>query len=264
MKGTTAGERARAAYGPLLKKTPEAALKLFFEKQFPQYGELAREAVVRELMKLLEEFYPSNQHLKMGQIMWPVVDENETHGYGKSIEKCKLRPVFLDLITKSDIEQLVRGVKKKELKKGTEVRLFNQSKQQGGVMSCVDAATIMHLSPSTISRHIREYEKENEVIVPRRGTVHDMGPSVTHKRQICYKIIVEGKTVEQVARETNHSPEAITRYVKDYKRISACLAAGLTVENTAFVTKVSKRLIYEYAALIEEHNIDIGDEDIPF
>jgi hypothetical protein len=36
------------------------------------------------------------------------------------------------------------------------------------------------------------------------------------KKQICYRVIVQGKSIETAARETNHSPEAITRYVKDY------------------------------------------------
>ena len=101
-------------------------------------------------------------------------------------------------------------------------------------------------------------------MIPRRGTIHDMGPSVTHKKQICYKIIVE-----EVSRETNHSPEAITRYVKDYKRISSCIAEGLSVEATRFVTNVSEKLIYEYISLIEENNIDIksrndDNQEIPF
>jgi DNA-binding CsgD family transcriptional regulator len=198
--------------------------------------------------------------------MWPVIDENETGGYGKSIEKCKIKPVFLDLITDDDIKQLITGEKKKNIRKNIEVRLFKQSKAQGGVMSLVDVAAILKLSPATISKHIREFEKESNEIIPRRGTVHDMGPTVTHKRDICYKIIVEGKTVERVAAETNHSPEAITRYVKDYKRISACLARGLTVKDTSFVTKVSKKLIYEYKTLIEENNVDIQNnfEEIPF
>ena len=101
-----------------------------------------------------------------------------------------------------------------------------------------------------------------------------MGRSFTHKRKICYKMVVEGKSVEQIARETNHSPEAITRYIKDYKRILACLHRGLSPNETAFVVKVSQRLVYEYLNLIHENQIDIKEQmdnkeyidfdDIPF
>lgn len=86
-------------------------------------------------------------------------------------------------------------------------------------------------------------------------------------------MIVEGKTVEQTFRETNHSPEAITRYVKDYKRILACLHKGLTPKETSFVAKVSTTLVLEYVNLIKENQTDIKEQmekngvtfkDLPF
>jgi len=264
-----------AQFGPLQKKTFASALSLFFERQCPQMGgHLTRQVLVNNIQKLIDEFYPPNTHLRMGQIMWPAVDENETGAYGKTIEKTKLKPVFVDMLTPGDIEAILNGEKKRAIRQRVSVRLFNQAKEQGGVLTGVDVATMMRLCPATISKYIREWEKENNTIVPRRGTVHDMGRSITHKKQICYKMIVEGKSVEQTARETNHSPEAITRYIKDYKRILACLHRGLSPKDTAFVVKVSERLVYEYLNLIHKNQVDIkeqiGDkgnvdyDDIPF
>lgn len=141
------------------------------------------------------------------------------------------------------------------------------------MLTGVDVATMMQLSPATISRYVVQREKAHQTSVPRRGTIHDMGRLVTHKRQICYKMIVEGKSVEQTARETNHSPEAVTRYVKDYKRILACLHKGLTPTETSFVAKVSETLVFEYVNLIQENQVDIKEQmekneislkDIPF
>lgn len=245
-------------YSPLERKTFKAVLSKFFEEQCPQYGDLARETLVSHLQVLVERFYPSNSFMRMGQVMWPAVDEKETTGYGKPIERTKLVPVFVDLITDDDIKKLANNIKKKDIRKEAAVRLFKQSKEQGGVLSGVDVSSMMNLSPATVYKYIREYEQENKVMVPRRGTIHDMGRTLTHKKEICRKIIVEGKTVEETARLTNHSPEAITRYVKDYKRISSCLAKNLTVEETAFAVKVSESLVYEYQKLIEENDVDLN------
>lgn len=261
-------------FGPLQRKTFSAALSHFFQEQCPQMGgHLTREVLVNNIQKLVEEFYPPNTHLRMGQIMWPAVDENEKAAYGKTIEKTKLKPVFIDMIAAEDIEAMLKGEKKKAIRQRASVRLFQQAKKQGGVLTGVDVATMMRLSPATISNYVRQWEKQNHTLVPRRGTIHDMGRSVTHKRQICYKMIVEGKSVEVTARETDHSPEAITRYVKDYKRILACLHRGLTPKETAFVVKVSEKLVYEYLNLIQKNQIDIKEQigkgyvkynDIPF
>jgi hypothetical protein len=250
-----------AQFGPLQKKTFASALSQFFEQQCPQMGgQLTRQVLVNEIQDLVEEFYPPNTHLRMGQVMWPAVDENETASYGKSIEKTRLKPVFVDMIAPEDIEAILKGERRKTIRQRATVRLFNQAKDQGAVLTGVDVSTMMRFSPATISRYVREWEKENQCIVPRRGTIHDMGRSVTHKRHICHKVIVEGKSIEQTARETNHFPEAITRYVKDYKRILTCLNQGLTPKDTAFVAKVSENLVYEYINLIHENQIDIKEQ----
>jgi hypothetical protein len=197
----------------------------------------------------------------MGQVMWPAVDEKEKAAYGKSIEKTRLKPVFVDMIAPEDIQAFLEGEKAKTIRQRATVRLFKQAKEQEAILTGVGLATMMRLSPVTISNNVRQWEKEHQSLVPRRGTIHDMGRSITHKKQICYKVIVQGKTLEQTARETNHSPEAITRYVKDYKRILACLNKGLTPKDTAFVAKVSQNLVYEYMNLIAENQLDIKVQD---
>lgn len=264
----------QAQLGPLQKKTFGSALSLFLQQQCPQLGgHLTRQVIVNNIQELVDEYYPANSHLRMGQVMWPAVDENEHASYGKTIEKTKLKPVFVDMIAPEDIEATLQGEKQMKIRQKATIRIFEQAKKQGGVLTGVDVATMMRLSPATISRYVRLWEKEHQVIVPRRGTVHDMGRSVTHKRQICYKMIVEGKSVAETARQTNHSPEAITRYVKDYKRVLSCLSKGLTPKETAFVVKVSEKLVYEYVNLIQENQLDInkqigqsggGIDDIPF
>jgi len=106
-----------AAFGPLQKKTFASALSLFLQKQCPQMGgDLTREVLVRNIQLLVDEFFPSNTHLRMGQIMWPAVDEHETSGYGKTIEKTTLKPVFIDLITSEDIEARLQGEKNKKFR----------------------------------------------------------------------------------------------------------------------------------------------------
>ncbi|MBW1993092.1 MAG: DUF1670 domain-containing protein [Deltaproteobacteria bacterium] len=249
-------------FGPLQKKTFASALSKFFEQQCPQMGgELTRKVLVDKVQQLVEEFYPPNTHLRMGQIMWPGVDENEKAAYGKSMENTKLKPVFVDVIAKEDIEALLQGEKAKLIRQRAAVRLFKQAKQQGAVLTGVDVATMMRLSPATISNYVRRWEKQHQETVPRRGTIHDMGRCITHKKQICYRVIVEGKSVETTARETGHSAEAITRYVKDYKRILSCLNKGLSPKDTAFVAKVSESLVYEYMNLIAENQLDIKEQE---
>ena len=82
-----------------------------------------------------------------------------------------------------------------------------------------------------------------------------MGRTLTHKKIICKKHIFEGKTVEQTARETNHSPQAVVRYANNLKRVRECLKEGWSVERIAYTTGLSKSLTKEYVEMINGEEI---------
>jgi hypothetical protein len=235
------------------RKTLSGILGHFLESNCPQLGgALMIEPVVKEIIRLFDDFCPPVERLKMGQTVWYAVDVNEKSGYGKSIDKCKLNAVILDLVNLEDLDDLLRGLNKRERQKKVAARLFEQAYEQGSVMTSADVAAIMHLSPGTICRYVCELEKERGRPIPRRGNIHDMGPTLTHKRIICIKCLKEGKTVELTARETNHSPEAVTRYINDFKRVYTCLNSGWEIDKISYATGLSKSLTQEYVNLINE------------
>ena len=132
----------QAQLGPLQKKTFASALSIFFEQQCPQMGgRWTRQVLVRNVQELVDKFYPANTNLRMGQVMWPAVDENEQPAYGKIIEKTKLKPVFVDMIAPEDIEATLKGERKMLIRQRATVRLFQQAKEQGVVLTGVDDTT---------------------------------------------------------------------------------------------------------------------------
>jgi hypothetical protein len=249
-------------------KTFESALDVFFAREFPQVGgELVRPLIVNEIKKRVEQYYPLTSRMKMGQVMWVGVAKEEKQSYGKKLENTKLKPVVLDLCTTEDLEALFQKKKNREIKKELVARLYRQAFEQGACLTGTDVAALMKMSASTISKYAREYEKENDCLLPRRGTIHDIGRSITHKAVICRKVILEKKTIEETARETNHSVEAVSRYITNFKRIYKCLEKGLSINDTSFAIKVSKNLIMEYVSLIDDlkkKNDDFDFDDIPF
>lgn len=235
------------------RKTLDAIISYFLEENCPQLGgRLTIQPVVNKIIELFDRYCPPVDRLKMGQMVWYAVDVNETAGYGKSIDKCKLNAVVLDLIHADDVEALLQGAAKRERQKKVVARLYQQAYEQASVLTCSDVAAIMRMAPGTISKYTREIEKETGKLLPRRGTIHDMGPTLTHKRIICIKCLKEGKTVEVTARETNHSPEAVTRYINDFKRVYACLSLGWEIDKISYATGLSKSLTQEYINLINE------------
>lgn len=243
---------------PLKQKGFKSALDVFFEQNVPQLGgHITREAVVLEIIKLVEKYHPKTDRLKMGQMIWFSIHKDETAGYGKKLSSCRQQPVIIDVIHDTDIEDLLQGVKKKVRQQKVAVRLFKQAYEQDGVLTLSDVGSIMRLSTGTISNYIRAYEKENDELVPRRGTIHDMGRSITHKKIICQKFFYEKKTIEITAKETYHSPQAVVRYINDFKRVRECLKAGWSITQTAYTTGLSKSLTNEYVDMMDEHGIPV-------
>jgi len=243
----------QATYNPMLFKTFAGALEAFFAQECPQLGGFrTRQVLVQAVLGMVGEFYPETSHLRQGQIQWVTVDKDETASYGKSMRNTRLKSVVLDLVRGEDIAERAEGKRLREIKKEAAVRLFKQADNQGGCMTNAEVAILLKISPPTVGRYIHEHEFEIGELVPRRGTIHDMGPTLTHKKPIIRKLFLEGKSVEQVSRETRHSPEAIHRYIRNFRQVLLCRQKGLDEKETAFAVKISERLVREYHKLIDK------------
>ncbi len=242
-----------ASYGPQEFKSFPGALNAFFSTECPQLGgQRTRQVLVQSIVQMIGRFYPPSTHLRPGQTPWVTVDKDEKSSYGKRMSETRLTSVVLDLIPANELTERKDGKKLREIKKAAVARVFTQAYEQGGCLTNVETAVLLKLSPSTVSKYTREWERENDTLLPRRGTIHDMGPTLTHKKEIIERLFLQGKSVEQVMRETYHSAEAITRYIVAFKQVLLCHRKGLSTEEIAFAVKMSKRLVEEYQRLIAE------------
>lgn len=240
-------------YGPLLDKTFETVLSNFILTEFPRLGgPKVIELFVKELKSMVEQYYPPITNLKMGQMLWFAVAKDEKTGYGKSMKNLRLRPVVISVVTYDDIQKRVNGIPLKEIQKSSDARMLREADNQGGTLAYSDLSLIHFRSISTIHNNITEYECENNTVLPRRGTVHDLGRSIPHKKIICRKSILDRKALPDIAWQTDHSPKAADRYIGDCERVRFCLKKGLSMEDTAFARQMSKSFVVEYIDLIEE------------
>lgn len=254
----------QAIYSPVENKTFRSALINFLQKEFPQMGgPMIMELFSDKLETLIEQFYPPAKHLKMGQILWFAVAKDDKPSYGKSMAKTRIVPVILTLISYNDISRLKNNKPMTTIKRDMIARLYKETDQQGGTLAETDISLMLMISRPTVAKHTLIYEKEHQTALPRRGTVHDMGTSMSHKRLICKKRKIDKKSTSMVARETKHSPEAVERYSLNLDRVAFCLEKKLSIEEASFVTGLSKNLIIEYRNLDHEIKNSVTNESIP-
>ncbi|MDK2856894.1 MAG: hypothetical protein PWQ89_13 [Verrucomicrobiota bacterium] len=167
-----------------------------FRKSISSAACETRQVLAQAVQGMVGEFYPEASHLRQGQIQWVTVDKDETSSYGKSMRQTKLKNVGLDLVRSKDIAERAEDKRLREIRKEAAVRLFKQADEQNGCMTNAEVAILLKISPCTVSKYVHEWEFDHDLLVPRRGTLYDMGPTLTHKKPIIRKLFLEGKSVE--------------------------------------------------------------------
>lgn len=264
-------DQRMAHYGPIYHKGFGGALDAFFQQECPQLGgSRTRQVLVHSITQMVDAYFPTPTRMRQGQIMWAAVAKDEAPGYGKKMLDLRQVPVVLDLVQEGDALAIGHGKSFQALREETIARLYQQAFEQGGCLATADLAMILKLCPTTIGIATREWEKVHDTFLPRRGVIHDVGRTLTHKRIIVRKLFLEGKKVEDVCRETCHSPEAVHRYIMNFKQVLLCYRKGLDIEQTAFAIHMSPSLVREYHALIKDlathnHALDaiLREEPLP-
>ena len=245
---------AQAAYVPQSYKSFEGALEAFLAEQCPQIGgSMTRRVLVQGISSMVAKFYPETSHLRQGQTVWATVHKDEKSSYGKSIRTTELTPVVLDLVGAEDALERANGKRLRDVKKEAVARLCTQAYEQNGCLCGAELSILLKMSMTTVCRYISEWETDHATVLPRRGSIHDMGPTLTHKKIILQKLFIEQKSMQQTSRETYHSPEAIQRYISTFRQVLLCMQKAMSTEQIAFATGRTERLIREYQQIIEEY-----------
>jgi hypothetical protein len=243
-------------YDASARKTFKSALCHLLHTEFPGvFGPTISRLFVEKIDEVYERFHPPRSRFTAGQVLWTGVAIDDPPSRNKRIEDTRLVPLVLDLVTAQDIEKTKTRKARPQIRRDKISRLFRQAYEQGAVLGHADVSLLLHMSIGHLSRHVLKQERATGKLIPRRGTVHDMGRSVTHKGIICYKSLVEKKPTSQVAQETFHSAEDVEHYVQCFRRVQMCRDKGLSPEGTAQVTGHSLSLVQEYLDLMKEFGV---------
>ena len=238
-------------YVPQLDKSMKNVLCSRF---ISEYGFLGGreviELIVRDLLKIVDDYQNPLDKVKKGQIVWQAVAKDETTSYGKSMSETRTVPVVLTLVSDDDIKKRINVIPIKEIRKIVIERILKEADKQGGTLSQPDVALLLGLSRNIVGKYIHEIEEKKGIILPYRGTIHDLGPTVTHKREIV-RLKLQKMSTPEISRRTHHSEQAADRYINDFERVTR-IADKFEPEDVAFITNLSMSLVNEYLELNRE------------
>ncbi len=234
-------------FKPMKAKSLRSQLSRTIRQHFPRIGGTRITDLCADLViEVLERHLRPRDSLHHGQLLWLGFDIDDPPSRNKTSENVRLVPVVLDLWNDDDLEAQLDRVSAPERLLSRCIRLHQQAYEQGALLSNVDLAGMLGVSHGHISHLLAAHERKHQVVIPRRATLHDVGSGVTHKRIICWKRYVDGKSPDAIARETHHSLTAVDHYLGMFDRVRYCNQQQMPSHEIARVLGCTERLVVEY------------------
>lgn len=240
------------------RSLPDLLVHKFLTEYGYTHGPVIAAAIVEDILATIEQCCP--ERIPPKTVVWLAV-RREWQGRQKSLAVQDLTPVHLTVVTEEELE-LLRSPRLRYERKAR--KHFNQARfarwcleayEQGGVLTLLELSMLSGLSHHYIGKLVREYEEEHDVILPTRGTVHDLGPGVTHKAEVVRRWLRK-ESPAQIARTLQHSQEAVDRYLAAFQKVRL-LAQKFPVSELPVLSGLSAKLVEEYLALLEEYEPDL-------
>jgi len=235
------------------RKTNEQQL---FTELETDYG--FSKAICRSLVHLMHEHIEVNYgNLRNdNQLIYHAVSADEPPG--KSLDHLRLVSVALTISEPGDASILksqgISGLRKHKL-----LRFANEAYDQGGLLIQEDLALLLTTSTRTIQRDMREL-REQGIEVPTRGSIQDIGPTVSHKTKIL-ELYLKGYEYTEIETRTRHTGDSIKRYISGFSRVILLTQKGYSLIQIRELTNQSEKVIQEYLVLYEAYK-EIGKDRI--
>lgn len=233
----------QSAVERLKAKSPEESIIEQISRDFNLAPFMAR-TQFEQMQHYFEQYLGLERDV--GQITFLAVSADTPPG--RSLPECPRIAITLTLDSPDDLEALRLGVA--ALRRSKIQRLTVEAHEQGALLTQEDLARLLCTSCSTIKRDIA-YLRSQEVAVPTRGQIKDIGRGVSHKAQIVGDWLA-GYTFSDVQRRRCHSISSIERYCDDFLRVTRLHKHGLAVTEIRISTGLSERLIQEYLDLFAQ------------
>jgi len=238
------------------RNLPDLLVHKFLTEYGYAHGPVIARAIVADILITIQQCYP--EHVPPKTVVWLAV-RRESRGQRKGLAVSDLTPVQLAVITEAEIQILTdpslgnaqRRQARHTFNRTRYARWCHEAYAQGGVLTHLDLSLLSGQSTGYIARALRDYEAESDTVVPTRGTVHDIGPSVTHKAEVIRRWLRHESPV-QIARVLNHSQESVDRYIADYQKVRT-LAQKFATAELSTLTGLTPSVVQQYLALLREY-----------
>ncbi|MBC8248447.1 MAG: DUF1670 domain-containing protein [Anaerolineales bacterium] len=253
------GTHRQETFSPLRDKTLTSVLRHIFVTEFGyEKSVIFAEAAIERILETIEAFVKPASLLKPGQLLWMAVAHDGHKHTHQAMKEIPQVPVILDLVTDEDLQALANGEDFRIVRRSRHARLLEQSLAQLGVLAQGDLAAITLTSQRQVSEDITRFQKAHGCILPYRGSVQDVGATLTHKVEVA-RLLEAGYLEPDICRMLSpaHTLRSVENYAQTYKKVMKLLEHGFAPDEISGILGIGKRLVNAYIEIIREHHPEI-------
>ena len=103
--------------------------------------------------------------------------------------------------------------------------------------------------------------REQEIEIPTRGSIQDIGPTVSHKTKIIELYLKGGYEYTDIEQRTRHTRDSIKRYISGFSKVILLSQKNYSPQQIRELTSQSDKVVSEYLSLYETYK-EIGKDRI--
>jgi hypothetical protein len=246
-------------FSPLRDKTLANVLRHLFVTEFGYANKVIfAEAMIDRILETIDAFVKPASLIRPGQMLWmAVVNDGNKHLF-EAMKDTPQVPVVLDLVTDHDLQALADSQDLMVLRRQRHTRLLDQAYDQGGALAHTDLCAITLSGEGQVARDIAHVQRTEARLLPHRGIVHDVGPTLSHKVQVA-RLLEAGYLEPEIGRKLSptHDLRSVERYAQTYKNVIKLLERGFAPTEISGILSISRRLVGAYIQIVNEHHPDI-------
>jgi len=213
---------------------------------------LMADVLIDRVLQIVKEADVISGQLEPFQTVVYGYDKLKKFQFARRPYQLDLRAARVHIITADEIAQLVDGASLPRLRSEMAVRILKEAYGQNAILSFADVGLVMCQAPARISQLVGAYRQAHPgEFIPHCGTVLDMGGTLTHKREAIL-LYLQGHLTSEIARQIQHNPEDVDRYVYDYQRVIELAQEHRNVAQISFLTNLRAHLVRQHIALWKE------------
>jgi len=243
----------KETYGPAANKNIRAILRRELLTNFGfEHMFLMADVLIDRFLTIMQEAELIHGSLEPFQTVVYGYDKLKQFQFAHRPYHLHLRPARVTIVTAEEIARLRDGASLPQLRSEMAVRILREAYVQNVILSFTDVGLVMCQSPARISQLVRQYRQAHPgEFIPHCGSVLDMGGTQTHKREAIL-LYLQGHLTSDIAKQIQHAPEDVDRYIYDYQRVIELAQEGKSVAQISFLTGLRPHLVRELIRLWKE------------